>query len=313
MYDPLAQALDLASSLLEDIELSRSELSAQVLKASRLARLLDDKDAIAWLRFEAMGYDNSALAQQLMAETGRKFTANFGGANKEFVYSESVSGLESARSAEVARSAAASVPSVSGDYALAVTTRAQTIINAATQSATWIGNILGRTRGKLHEFVATQYQSLAYSETQASVFASFQAAVDAQIAPLVVDSVEKVDFILAQLESGNPEATSAAMNTSRRLINATADALFPARDGSYSIAEGNELAVGQNNVLNRLQAACHELGMPKPQRDRLRRTLLDVYDRVSAGVHADVSAAEARALFILTYVTLGEVVTSRGA
>lgn len=309
MSDPRAQALEVASSLLEDIELSRTDLVAQVLKASRLARLVDDGEALAWLRFESIGYDKSQLAQRLMSETGRTFEASVGGTERSFVYSESVAGLVSAKESEQSRIGAAAVSSVSGDMALVVIQRSQAIINAASQSATWIGNILGRTQGKLHDFVANHYQSLAYSETQASVFSGFQSAVDEEIAPLVVDSVEKVDFVLAQLESGGAEAVSAAMNTSRRLIDATANALFPAREGTYSVAEGTDIAVGASNTLNRLQAACHQKGMPKAQRDRLRRTLSDIYDRVSSGVHADVGSAEARSLFILTYVALGEILT----
>jgi len=39
-----------------DIELGRIEAMAVVRKAGRLARLLDDADAMLWLRYEATGY-----------------------------------------------------------------------------------------------------------------------------------------------------------------------------------------------------------------------------------------------------------------
>ena len=39
----------------------------------------------------------------------------------------------------------------------------------------------------------------------------------------------------------------------------------------------------------------------------LRRTLGDLYDRVSTGVHGDVTSDEARFLFLNTYLYLGEV------
>ncbi len=67
------------------------------------------------------------------------------------------------------------------------------------------------------------------------------------------------------------------------------------------------LNVGQQNVLNRLQAFPHAQGLPKNRRDRLRRTLSDLYGRCSAGTHAEVTVEEARFVFLQTYVALGEI------
>jgi AbiTii len=54
-------ALLLAEELLSDIELARIEPTAVIRKASRLARLLDDADAMAWLSYETTGYPEKAL------------------------------------------------------------------------------------------------------------------------------------------------------------------------------------------------------------------------------------------------------------
>jgi hypothetical protein len=51
-----AQALALAEDILADIELSRIPPIEVARKTYRLARLLDDQDAIDWLRFEVNGY-----------------------------------------------------------------------------------------------------------------------------------------------------------------------------------------------------------------------------------------------------------------
>jgi hypothetical protein len=53
------EALVLAEELLSDIELSRISRPDVPRKASRLARLLDDQDAIAWLRYDVGGYSAS--------------------------------------------------------------------------------------------------------------------------------------------------------------------------------------------------------------------------------------------------------------
>jgi hypothetical protein len=54
--------LDLARELVDDIELSRLSHENLLLKAIRLARLVDDKDVQAWLKYELNGYPNTAEA-----------------------------------------------------------------------------------------------------------------------------------------------------------------------------------------------------------------------------------------------------------
>src|SRR5689334_19956340 len=51
-----AEALELADQLLNDIELSNIAPMDIARKTSRLARLLDDAEAMTWLRFEVGGY-----------------------------------------------------------------------------------------------------------------------------------------------------------------------------------------------------------------------------------------------------------------
>ncbi|MGV9840148.1 hypothetical protein ACWDUL_38950 [Nocardia niigatensis] len=61
--------------------------------------------------------------------------------------------------------------------------------------------------------------------------------------------------------------------------------------------------------LNRILAYCHQRQVSKSRRDRLRKTMEILYDRCSAGTHADVSVHEARLVFLQTYVALGELLT----
>lgn len=50
-----------------------------------------------------------------------------------------------------------------------------------------------------------------------------------------------------------------------------------------------------------------DLTASSTRRSRLRRRLRDLYERVNAGVHSDVSSQEAEFLFLDTYLLLGEV------
>jgi hypothetical protein len=50
--------IELASEILEDIEYQRTTANAQLLKASRLARLMGDEETLKWLQCEISGYKN---------------------------------------------------------------------------------------------------------------------------------------------------------------------------------------------------------------------------------------------------------------
>lgn len=58
-----AVALQLSDELLADFELTRLPPIALVRKTSRLARLLDDLEAVTWLSFEQSGYEDKATGQ----------------------------------------------------------------------------------------------------------------------------------------------------------------------------------------------------------------------------------------------------------
>ena len=98
------------------------------------------------------------------------------------------------------------------------------------------------------------------------------------------------------------------MGTCRRLIDAVADHVFAARDEPYEL-NWQTLTMKQNAVLNRINVVVHTVGVRGGRADRIRRSLSDIYGRVSTGVHSDVNSHEARYLFLATYVLLGEVLT----
>src|SRR4051794_16948165 len=64
-------ALALADELLADIELGRIQAIDVARKAVRLARLLDDSAAVAWLGYETGGYPKSGLDESSIAAASR--------------------------------------------------------------------------------------------------------------------------------------------------------------------------------------------------------------------------------------------------
>ena len=63
MSNRRAVALQLSDELLADFEWTRLPPIALVRKTSRLARLLDDLEAVSWLSFEQSGYQDKATGQ----------------------------------------------------------------------------------------------------------------------------------------------------------------------------------------------------------------------------------------------------------
>ena len=108
------QALDLAEDLLSDFELNRLPPMQLVLKASRLARFLDDHVASTWLHYEIVGYTSKpngldAEAWAATAQSGRRIHGESG----ERVFTTSVSELQAVVAAKRAQLSAASDAPVS--------------------------------------------------------------------------------------------------------------------------------------------------------------------------------------------------------
>jgi hypothetical protein len=70
---------------------------------------------------------------------------------------------------------------------------------------------------------------------------------------------------------------------------------------------GNEVSLAANRHQNRINAFVYQRIKSKSRITKIRQTLSNLYDRVSTGVHNDVTAEEAKALFLNTYLLLGEV------
>lgn len=299
-----AEALKLADELLADIELSRISPDKCVLKGARLARLVNDEDAQQWLHYELHGYDASCTRwHELMDMTGR-----WADSEKEKAYGTSLAALQGAVEADRAKMSALQSTSLSGDYIVPAQNGRFMQLDATASNMAMFASIISGVVAALHDFVSRTYYELMFSEIQADLFSSAQAEIDARVAPMMGDALSKIDVINERLRTGDIEAISHAMTTCRRLIDAAADALAPAAEGTAEI-DGTQVSTGKSNVLNRLNLHAYKAGATKGRRDRLRRSLTDIYARVSKGVHDDVTPDEARFVFLQTYLTLGELIT----
>lgn len=297
------EALRVAEEVLADIELERLKPSEIVLKASRVARLVGHDELNEFLACERNGYTGSE--SKWIKRSGRA-TAE----DDSKYYPQSIAKVEA--NLEAAREAIKAMHgggNYSGDYiAIASREHDKRIASHATVVGVWSG-IAGQVVAATYDLVAEIYHELLFSELQATLFADTQVLVDGSLAEASGSALEKIERVSDRLRDGDSESVSQALTTCRRLIDSCADHVFQAQSEHYAIGEEAMLAVGPQNVLNRLQAFAHQCGIPKGRRDRLRRTLADLYGRCSAGTHADVTVDEARFVFLQTYVALGEILT----
>jgi hypothetical protein len=302
--DRQQEALNLAEGLLTDIEFSETSTSKRVMKAMRLARLMRDDAAQEWLGFEVNGGPGNEAGTKWMTRT-RRWTNQ---EEKKGWWSPAAS-IEAVRnSSQDALKTLGGSLSLSGDSINVPMRDRHNLIISYTKNATETEQVLSAIDAQLYQYAANVYAELRFSEIQASLFEQSRVAVDATLATMAGDALKKIESVNERLQSDDAEAISQAMSTCRRLIDSVADHVFPARDEPYDLS-GQSLNVKKNAVLNRINAYLHMNGVGGSRATRLRQSLSGIYERVSAGVHADVDSHEARYLFLSTYVLLGEVLS----
>ncbi|WP_100485020.1 hypothetical protein [Mycobacteroides abscessus] len=124
-------------------------------------------------------------------------------------------------------------------------------------------------------------------------------------------------FVASQesLSSGTPEDYAHALTSSRRLIKALADALYPARVEEVEGIDGTPRSMSDDRYKNRLTEFVRSHVEGKRHKQVVVQILGDLYGRLNAldglaskGVHDDVTQAEAELCVVWTYMLAGDIV-----
>lgn len=317
-----SEQLALARELVDDLELSRLGPEQSLLKAARLARLVEDSATEAWLRWEISGYPNTGEARIVMVRFGRLTTQD-----ASVGYWQPLAGVVGAMRSMELEIQSLRVPDVNfsptsanpnefvtgfaGAHLQSATKPVADILSRQQILSTAITNLSGlrsKVIGAVHEFAVSHFHRLAFGTLAENIFVSYRDTVDSLLAQSAPEAIQKIPALYSRLAEGDSEAVSQAMNTLRRLIKATADRLQPASDVPIQI-DGVPYEIGADKVLNRIAAYVSGRTSSKSRRSRLRRGLQDIWERASASAHGDISSMEARSLFLQSYLLLGEVLT----
>jgi len=293
--------VDLARELLDDIELNRLGAEQLLLKATRLARWMGSTEIQDWLRLEMVGYNDGEVSLKYMSLTGRWTDEEKGEG-----YLGPLAELEATIQAQKAKLASMRTPDSSGDYGGIAIGNVTNAMNSTANYIARISGIRGRVLAQLHQFVSEVYYTLVFEGLSESIFEAYKRNVDVLIAESCGNVLRQIPAVMDRLAESDPEAISQALTTCRRIIEAFADSIFPPSEGTIKIG-GNTLSLGPDKHQNRINAYVHEHTDSETRKKRLRQNLSNLFDRVSSGVHGDITPEEGRALFLNTYLLLGEI------
>ncbi|MCJ2189257.1 AbiTii domain-containing protein [Novosphingobium beihaiensis] len=294
--------LSLSRELLDDIELDRIASDKLLLKASRLARLAGSEEIRKWISFEMQGYSGSDdLALRYMTLTGRwtDYEAKKG-------YWGPLAQQEAAIETQKARIEATKLGSMSGENMVFVVDRLNRSHSALSASINQMSGVRSRVLGMIHNFVSGVYYERQFADVAATTFEAYKKEVDALIAESAGDVLVKIPSVIARLREKDEEAVSQALTTCRRILEGFADAIFPPSDETYELG-GNTLSLDASKHQNRINVYIALRTESSSRRTRLRQNISNLFDRVSTGVHKEVTAEEAYSLFLNVYLFLGEV------
>jgi uncharacterized protein YukE len=296
-----AEILRLADALLSDLESSTTSLDLILAKAFRLAEATNNQEAMTWISYELHGYDSATTI-------GRKYsglTQRWDGISEKG-YFQAATGIAQTVEAMTHTLQAHKEFVPSGQYAgIQQADKAQKVNEWATAIAP-MQRIISAIKAQILIFASRTRAEIQFSETSRSIFDEYQGEVDTILAAQAGQAFERFPSVFERLRKGDAEAISHALTSCRRIIDGFADAMFPATDAAVEV-DGQLLDCGKDKSRNRLRVYLAANISSKSRRDRLNKNLGELYSKVSAGVHADVSLDEARALVLNTYLFLGEI------
>lgn len=296
--------LTLAEEIINDIEYNRISAEALVLKANRLGNLAGSAKIQKWLSYEKYGYNSTDLVSvEYLNNTYRivKSPANtyYGSlASQEMAVESYKIRLEQLKhNPEPPKS----VPGFPHIQAIRLD---KTIVDLLNQHQL----IINKVKALIHNFASTVYYERLFSDITENIFGDFKTEVDKLLAQSCGSVLAKVPSIYKRLNEGDLEAVSQALTSCRRIIDSFADAIYPPTNTPINM-DGNVVNLTSQHHQNRINAYIRERVKSDSRRTKLRQSLKNLYERASAGIHSDVTLAEARSLFLETYLLLGEIIT----
>jgi hypothetical protein len=327
----LEEALSLSEEILKNLELSEIPLTNIALKASRLARLLNDSETQKIMEYEVSGFPStpsglSPDVYQLAVAAGREFQQknDKSGQLQSYVYIESIEELEhKTKIVEKALDAAKD-----RDVSVSSANPYQTVFTPAgnwferqkiRDSASRAAKRLSCSRAMIYRYVLKKHYEIKFSGIADDIFSRIRERVDSAIGDFVPNAINKLSAAYDNLLSENPEDWSNAVHSCRRILEDLADAIFPPNGDRKIQIEGKEKIVklGKDNYVNRIIAYVTDHSNSErfqsivgSQLQFLGERLDSVFQAAQKGTHNVIlSREEADRYVVYTYLLVGDVLS----
>ncbi len=309
----LAEAESLAADILRDIELSQHPLSVIVLKALRLARLLNDFQYQQIFEWESGGYPRnpesvSKDVWQAATHAGRPYFSKDpkSGLSKRVMYTDSIEEIE---------------------HTLAMgTTSLEAAQSGRRYERQGIRIEMSRASGRLasrrtliYSYASRVHYELRLSGLADSVFGRLRSSVDSSIGMIVPESARKLSAVYENLKSDNPEDWANATHSCRRVLQDLADALFPARSEPIIRdinGKSKQIGLGPDQYINRLVCYIESRSDSNRFTEIVGSHLRYIGDRLDSlfgasqkGSHSTVTQVEADRCVVYTYLLVGDILS----
>jgi len=293
--DRLEEALALSEELLQNIELGELPMAQVCLKAARLARLLNDPDKVK------IASDHSAYVGEAEARVA--------------AYKLRLTAAEDRPVSISSANPTQYVMAPIGNYH----ERQQIEKNIIHHQ-----QIVEKVRADFYQYVLGVNYELRFSNVPRAVFEGTRLRVDAALAKMVPEAVQKFVSVFDNLRSSNKEDWSNAVHSCRRILLAVADAVYPPNPGGadeVKTAGGKKIKVGPDHYINRLTLYVEQHAKSArfkdivgAQLDYLGHRLDALYSAANKGTHDDIQRFdEAERYIIYTYLLIGDLLSLQEA
>ncbi len=322
MKSRLDEALELSEEILRNIELGEVRLQTAIQKTLRLARLINDMEAVDWIREELKGFSRkeNSLTNEAWEACKRSNRVYYDKEKeKELAFTQSVSVLEELIAALKERMKVSYDPNVS------VSSQSQYLPplpqgngperrGIAQNIATYTEQI-EKVKSSFYDYVFNINYELRFSNITEDIFTRKRLQVDEKLSDISPEAVRKFVSVHENLRSSNAEDWANAVHSCRRILKDIADELYPPKEEPVLIGD-RPIKVGEDQVINRLiqyvdskSSSSRYEELVGSHLKYLGERLDSVYGAANKGTHAEVSKEEAERYIIFTYLLIGDILS----
>lgn len=335
------EALNLSEEILKNFELNEMPTQHIILKCLRLARLINDFDAVEWLKQEAHGFERTKdgkmtnASWELSKRSGRRFFTDEASIQKrstrttkntqvkpkmvERAFTDSIAVMEATVEAAKARMEVAYDRDISvsshSTYNAHIPAGNQQERNNIALTIRSTTERIEKVKSKIYEYILSVNYELKFGDITEDVFTRKRKSVDTNLKDICPEAIQKFISVYENLKSNNDEDWANAVHTCRRIIKEVADSLYPPSNTPIQLpGSGKSIKVGEDQYINRLiqyinsKSTSEKFSAIVGSHLKFIGERLDgVHEAANKGTHAEVTLDEAERYIIYTYLVIGDI------